>query len=151
MKIENNIPEHNDSTIRKDFFDFLEERDYSLSYKMPFMLSFIKNLNSVGDADIDQVLKDYTAFYQDRIDKGLPVDRRTCPYTEETLKDLKFIKRNMLTNPFEKFERKRFMYYSKELGIVSMNHALFEALTEEDFQAVRDQMYEDLENYYEKV
>ena len=32
-----------------------------------------------------------------------------------------------------------------------MNHALFEALTEEDFQAVRDQMYEDLENYYEKV
>lgn len=29
----------------------------------------------------------------------------------------------MLTNPFEKFERKRFLYYSKDLGVISMNHA----------------------------
>ena len=151
MKIENNIPDHNDSTIRKDFFDFLEERDYSLSYKMPFMLSFLKNLNAVGDADIDMILKDYTAFYQNRIDRGLPVDRKTCPYTAETLKDSKFIKRNMLTNPFEKFERKRFMYYSKDLGIISMNHALFEALSGEDVERVRRQMRGDLEDYYQKI
>ena len=151
MKVENHIPDHNDDTIRKDFFDFLAERDYSLSYKMPFLLAFIKNLNSVGDASIDSVLKDYVAFYQDRVEKGLPVDRKTCPYTEETLKDDKFIKRNMLTNPFEKFERKRFMYYSKELGTLSMNHALFGALSEEDFEAVRAQMREDLKDYYQKI
>ena len=151
MKAENNIPDHNDDTIRKDFFDFLAERDYSLSYKMPFLLAFIKNLNSVGDASIDSVLKDYVAFYQDRVEKGLPVDRKTCPYTEETLKDDKFIKRNMLTNPFEKFERKRFMYYSKELGTLSMNHALFGALSEDDFEVVRVQMREDLDDYYRKL
>lgn len=42
-----NIKEHNDNTIKQDFFDFLEERDYSLSYKMPFMLSFIKAVTAV--------------------------------------------------------------------------------------------------------
>lgn len=31
----------------------------------------------------------------------------------------------MLTNPFEKFERKRFLYYSKDLSVISMNHALY--------------------------
>ena len=37
------IKEHNNDTIKQDFFEFLEERDYSLSYKMPFLLAFVKN------------------------------------------------------------------------------------------------------------
>lgn len=142
------IPEHTEETIKKDFFDFLEERDYSLSYKMPFLLSFLKNMNSIGDANIEIVLDDYIAFYEDRIVRGLPVDRHSCPYNEETLKDRKLIKANMLTNPFEKFERKRFLYHSKDLGMISMNHALFSQMEEADFQRVKEQMLEDVRNYY---
>ena len=142
------IQEHNDDTIRDDFFAFLEERDYSLSYKMPFLLSFIEHMDTIGDAKIEDVLTDYIAFYQDRIDKGLPVDRPSCPYNAETLKDRKMIKSSMLTNPFEKFERKRFMYYSKDLGVISLNHALMAKMSGEDWENVKGQMREDLERYY---
>ena len=151
IREENNIPEHTEETIKTDFFDFVEERDYSLSYKMPFLLSFLKNMNEIGDAKIDNVLTDYIAFYQDRIDKGLPVDRSSCPYNAERLKDRKYIKSNMLTNPFEKFERKRFLYYSKDLNVISMNHALFIKMSKQDFEKVKVQMEEDLEKYYERV
>lgn len=144
-----NIQEHNDETVRDDFFEFLEERDYSLSYKMPFLLSFIDHMDTIGDAKIEDVLTDYIAFYQDRIDKGLPVDRPSCPYNAETLKDRKMIKSSMLTNPFEKFERKRFMYYSKDLGVISLNHALLAKMSGEDWERVKGQMREDLERYYE--
>ena len=143
-----NIQEHNDDTIKDDFFAFLEERDYSLSYKMPFLLSFIDHMDTIGDAKIEDVLTDYIAFYQDRIDKGLPVDRPSCPYNAETLKDRKMIKSSMLTNPFEKFERKRFMYYSKDLGVISLNHALMAKMRGEDWERVTGQMREDLERYY---
>lgn len=143
-----NIQEHNDDTVRDDFFAFLEERDYSLSYKMPFLLSFIDHMDTIGDAKIEDVLTDYIAFYQDRIDKGLPVDRPSCPYNAETLKDRKMIKSSMLTNPFEKFERKRFMYYSKDLGVISLNHALLAKMSEGDWERVKRQMKEDLERYY---
>lgn len=143
-----NIQEHNDDTVRDDFFAFLEERDYSLSYKMPFLLSFIDHMDTIGDAKIEDVLTDYIAFYQDRIDKGLPVDRPSCPYNAETLKDRKMIKSSMLTNPFEKFERKRFMYYSKDLGVISLNHALLGKMSEGDWERVKGQMREDLERYY---
>ena len=143
-----NIQEHNDETVRDDFFAFLEERDYSLSYKMPFLLSFIDHMDTIGDAKIEDVLTDYIAFYQDRIDKGLPVDRPSCPYNAETLKDRKMIKSSMLTNPFEKFERKRFMYYSKDLGVISLNHALLAKMSGEDWESVKRQMREDLERYY---
>ena len=147
-RVELGIQEHDDSTIRQDFFDFMEERDYSLSYKMPFMLSFIKHVDEIGDAKIDDVLDDYIAFYQDRVDRGLQVDRSTCPYNANTLKDRKTICRNMLTNPFEKFERKRFLYYSKDLSVISMNHALFGQLTADDWDTIKKQLKEDLVNYY---
>ena len=62
IREENNIPEHTEETIKTDFFDFLEERDYSLSYKMPFLLSFLKIMNEIGDAKIDNVLTDYNCF-----------------------------------------------------------------------------------------
>lgn len=148
---EMNIQEHNDETVRDDFFAFLEERDYSLSYKMPFLLSFIDHMDTIGDAKIEDVLTDYITFYQDRIDKGLPVDRPSCPYNAETLKDRKMIKSSMLTNPFEKFERKRFMYYSKDLGVISLNHALLAKMSEGDWERVKGQMREDLERYYKQV
>jgi len=145
------IKEHSDKTIKADFFEFLEERDYSLSYKMPFMLAFIKYKDSIGDAKIDEVLDDYIAFYQDRLDRGLQVDRSTCPYNDEMLKDRKAICRNMLTNPFEKFERKRFLYYSKDLSVISMNHALYSQMEETDWERVRKQLQEDIKNYYSEM
>lgn len=151
IRQELNIPIHTDETIKQDFFDFLEERDYSLSYKMPFLLSFLKNMNSIGDARIEDVLTDYINFYSDRISKGLPVDRPSCPYNKTTLKDRKLIKKNMMTNPFEKFERKRFLYHSEDLGVISMNHALFSRMEEDDFRRVEEQMRKDLRNYYNNL
>ncbi len=151
IRREMKIPIHNDDTIRSDFFAFLEERDYSLSYKMPFLISFINHMDDSGAAVINDVLDDYIAFYQNRLDHGLMVDRKTCPFTLEMLKDRKAILRNMLTNPFEKFERKRFLYYSKDLSLISMNHALYSTLSASDKKQVISQMKADLEDYYRKL
>ena len=108
-------------------------------------------MDVIGDAKIEDVLTDYIAFYQDRICRGLPVDKSTCPYSAERLKDRKFIKSNMMTNPFEKFERKRFLYQSKDLGVISMNHTLFSKMTKQDFEKVEQQMKEDLNHYYKEM
>ena len=77
-----------------------------------------------GDAKIDEVLEDYIAFYQDRLDRKLPVDRASCPYNSDSLKDL---------------------------SIISMNHSLFSKLTNEDFTRIKKQMEDDLKNYYAEM
>lgn len=59
--------------------------------------------------------------------------------------------KHMLTNPFEKFERKRFLYYSKDLSVISMNHALYSQMEAEDWNRVRTQLQEDLKNYYSEI
>lgn len=61
------------------------------------------------------------------------------------------MRNSMFTNPFEKFERKRFMYYSKDLGQVSLNHALLSRLSANDLDAIRAQMHSDLEDYYARL
>ena len=119
------IKEHNDATIKEDFFAFLEERDYSLSYKMPFLLAFIRHVDSIGDAKIEEILEDYIAFYQDRITRGLPVDRSTCPYNETMLQDKKdnaekYADQTRLRN----LERKRLPVLFERSECNLMNHAL---------------------------
>ena len=150
VRMELGIPVHDDGTIRKDFLAFLEARDYALSYKMPFLLSFLDHMDPLtGGAQLDDVVEGYSDFYRDRLARGLPVDRASCPYTKETLADPKYMRASMLRNPFEKFERKRFLYHSRDLGAISMNHALLARLTDEDLAAIRAQMRADLEAYYE--
>ena len=61
------------------------------------------------------------------------------------------MQRSMLTNPFEKFERKRFLYYLNDLSVISMNHALYSQMEAGDWERVRRQMEEDLAEYYAKV
>ena len=146
-----NIPEHNEKTLHKDFFDFLEQRDYTLSYKMPFLLSLLKNANSIGEAKIDYVLKDYIQCYKDRLNLNLPVDKKSCPYASEFLKNEKLCKENMITNPFEKFERKRFMFISKDLGIIAINSALWDSFSKNDILKIKTQLLEDLRNYYKNL
>lgn len=131
QQIENFIQENKETILAGNILTENTESD-QIGDKMPFLLSFIDHMDTIGDAKIEDVLTDYIAFYQDRIDKGLPVDRPSCPYNAETLKDRKMIKSSMLTNPFEKFERKRFMYYSKDLGVISLNHALLAKMSEGD-------------------
>lgn len=147
-QVENNS---SDDTIKQEFFEFLEKRNYTLSYKMPFLLSFIKNLNSVGDANVEDVLDDYIEFYSNRVAQGLPIDRVSCPYSSEKLKDRKLIRASMIANPCEKFEKRGFLHYSKDTGTISMNHTLFNEMQKEDFIRVKRQMLEDIENYYKKI
>ncbi|MBQ9001659.1 MAG: hypothetical protein IJ087_07390 [Eggerthellaceae bacterium] len=51
------IPVHDDGTIRDDFFTFLEERDCSLSYEMPFPLSFIADRLATAAVAIGHLLR----------------------------------------------------------------------------------------------
>lgn len=150
-KKELGIKNHDETTILQDFFDFLEMRDYTFSYKMPFLLSFLKNMDQTGDAKIEDVLFDFIKFYENRLNAKLSVERKNCPFTKDYISDKTKMRQNMLSNPFEKFERKRFLYYSKDLSIISMSTALFEQLDERKIKAVKNQMLLDMEHYFKNL
>lgn len=142
---------HDEETMKEDFFAFIDEKSYTFSFKIIFMLAMLKHVDSHGEANIDTIAEEYRAFYQRRHAHQLPVDRPSCIYTEEFLSDLVEVKRNMLANPFEKFERKRFVHYVKDLSLIAFNPILFEKLSGEERSSLIALLYTHLSEYYEEL
>lgn len=150
IRLAKGLKEHTEATIVEDFWEFLAERSYSYSYKMVFLLALLKQADSTGDAEITGVLSAYREFYLNRIRENKTVDRPGSPYHDpEFLMDDKALTNSLLSNPFEKFERKRFFYYAKDLKKISIHHRLWEDLTHRGgLEKLRRQMQEDLIHYY---
>jgi hypothetical protein len=147
------LKEHTELTIVEDFWQFIEGGDYTFSYKMYFILALLKLADSTGEADIDMITKEYQKLYIERYNSGLVVDRKNCPYMNiEYLNDEAEMKRSMLNNPFEKFERKRFFYNAKDLKKLSIHHRIWEDLQKnEGMLRLKNKMNEDLEKYYKAL
>ncbi len=146
------LKEHNEETRLDDFREFLEKRDYTFSYKMIFLLAFLKVRNERNEAGLPDILSLYKHFYTGLLSTYGRNERDKCPYNRsEYLDDEKGLQRNLLANPFEKFERKRFFYHCRDLNYIAMDPVLAEKLTREDYRSVTNQMVDDLREYYKKL
>jgi superfamily II DNA or RNA helicase len=154
IRKQKNLRVHDETTQYDDFYEFLGERDYTFSYKIIFLLSLLTTGNPRGEGQLDDVAALYSGFYQDRLSQHLPVDRTASPYNRrEVLEDPAEIKQSILANPFEKFERKRFMHHCKDLAYIAWHTALWSRLKEShtDRQRIFKQMAEDLLGYYKNL
>ena len=104
-----------------------------------------------GEVNKDNLIDEYSAFYKDRIERNLQVDRSGCVYDMEYLNDRTKMKKSILDNPFEKFERKRFVYFSKDLNILSFNPNLWSKLTDEIKDKIISKERKFLEDYYKNM
>ena len=145
------LKKRDENTILEDFWEFIEEGSYSLSYKIIFMLSLIKNLEKDGEADFEKVKIDYIAYYKKRLEDNLPVDKKSCPYNLDYLNSDKDMIRNIISNPFEKFERKRFLYYGKDVKNIGFSFYLWQKVDSEFLQKLKEKMVEDCKKYYKTL
>lgn len=144
---------HNEETQYEDFFEFLKEGDYVYSYKMIMLLSFLAIADKNGECNLDSLVRLYSVFYLTRLKLNLPVDRETCPYKSlEYLEDINSIKKSILQNPFEKYERKRFMYHCKDLNHVAFSPSLWSKINNNtDIPKIKELQFNDLIKYYENL
>jgi superfamily II DNA or RNA helicase len=153
---------HNDETILKDFVDFIDENTLTFSFKLIFILGMLNLCDEEGEVNLDKLLDYYISFYKDRLDRNLPVDKPNCVYTKEYLGDRTKMKKSLLDNPFEKFERKRFVYYSErnkdkkekdyiDLNILAFNPKLYENITKELKKELINKLEGFLSDYYKNL
>ena len=146
-----NLKEHNESTQYEDFYDFIGEGNYTFSYKMIMVLSMLKIVDNNGECNLDELTEGYRYFYKQRLDSSLPVDREKSPYSNASyLNDDSKLKNSILANPFEKFERKSFMYHSKDLNHISFSSNLWKRVNSET-NRIKKMFFDDLIEYYEQL
>ena len=73
----------------------------------------------------------YANFYKQLQQEFGQAEQDKNPLNDkERLNDTAYLTRSLLANPFEKFERKRFIYHAKDLNIISFDSVLWEKLDE---------------------
>ena len=106
------------------FMDMVKQMTMSYSYKPVFLLSMLKNMDETGSAKLADVAADFARYYEERREKGLPPEKKTCIFTKGgyTPKDVEQL---ILRMPFRRFEDMHAVHHAKQLGTIQFYKALF--------------------------
>jgi superfamily II DNA or RNA helicase len=144
-------PKLDEHSIRDRFLDFIRAMDMALSYKPVMLLALLDTVDEHGRALAREVARRFQQFYRDRKAAGLVVERpgsRKVPVDEL---DETAAQRLMLSMPFEKFERRQFLRYDRDLAYLRFDPRLWRQLGPEDREQIRALCRQSIETYYERL
>jgi len=111
----------------------------------------LKYADKTGEVSLSLLRDDYQSFYKSLLVKYGKAEKSNSPLNNEKfLNDKQLLSKSILQNPFEKFERKNFMYHSKDLDKLAFDPVLWEKLESGDIELIKEQMLEDGRSYFDK-
>ena len=129
------------------FMKFIETMDMSFSYKPVLLKAIYEYMDSNGRVALPDVVDYFIDFYEDRKAHGMIAEKSTSIYQKGgyTRKD---VEKNILSNPFKRFEDMRFLMRCKDVETIEVNPIIFRKLTREDWLHIVDVCDKSLEKYY---
>ena len=129
------------------FMKFIETMDMSYSYKPVLLKAIYEYMDTSGRVALPEVVDYFIDFYEDRKAHGMIAEKSTSIYQKGgyTRKD---VEKNILSNPFKRFEDMRFLMRCKEVETIEVNPIIFRKLTREDWLHIVDVCDKSLEKYY---
>jgi type I site-specific restriction endonuclease len=135
------------ANMKDKFMDMVKTMDMSFSYKPVLLKAMLEHIDENGRVRIEDIVDYFIAFYSDRKNKGLLVEKKNSIFCKEgfTRKD---VERNIFANPFKRFEDMRFMKRCRDIEYVEFNRHVFRKLTKEDVEWIKEHCDKKLEEYY---
>ena len=129
------------------FMKFIETMDMSFSYKPVLLKAIYEYMDSNGRVALPDVVDYFIDFYEDRKAHGMIAEKPNSIYQKGgyTKKD---VEKNILSNPFKRFEDMRFLMRCKDVETIEVNPIIFRKLTREDWLHIVDVCDKSLEKYY---
>lgn len=92
----------------------------------------------------------FFSLYEDRKGHGMIAEKSTSIYQKSgyTRKD---VEKNILSNPFKRFEDMRFLMRCKNVETIEVNPIIFRKLTREDWLHIVNVCDKSLEKYYLRI
>ena len=119
------------ANMKDKFIDFVKTMTMSYSFKPVLLKAMLAHADEKGRVKLEDIVDYFIDFYEDRREKGLVVEKERSLYARGgyTRKD---VERNILSNPFKRFEDMRFMKRCRDVEYVEFNHHVFKRLTDEE-------------------
>lgn len=139
-----------DDSNRKDLFlDMARQMDMSYSYKPVLLKSVLIFADEKGRVKLSDIVTYFREFYEARRAAGLVVEKANSIYAKGGYTDAQ-VQRNILSNPFKRFEDMQMLYHTKTLGVIQVDESVWKKLTQEEKQEIERICDEKLEEYYQR-
>ena len=132
------------------FIDMVEKMTMDHSYKPVLLKAILTYADANGRAKISDIVSYFRAFYESRRTSGLIVEKEKSVYYYPGYTD-KQSERNILSNPFKRFEDMDMFHHTKTLGIIEVDPIVWKKLTDAEKKWIEAICDEKLEKYYQRI
>ena len=140
-----------DDSNRKDMFmDMIRQMDMSYSYKPVLMKAMMQYADDKGRIKLDDIVAFFKAYYESRREAGLIVEKKNSIFAKGGYTDKEAV-RNILSNPFKRFEDMQMIRHTKTLGIVQVDEAVWKHLSADEKDEIKSICDEKLEAYFSRL
>ena len=130
--------------------EMVGQMDMSYSYKPVLLKAIFANADNKGRVKLDDISAYFRSFYEERRSSGLVVEKPNSIFAKGGYTD-KDAQRNILSNPFKRFEDMQMLRHTKTLGIIEVEPTVWRNLTEEEKAEILEICEEKLEAYYNRI
>ena len=139
-----------DDSNRKDLFmEMIEQMDMSYSYKPILLKAILTHADATGRVKISDIVAYFRSYYESRRAAGLVVEKANSIYAKGGYTD-KHAERNILSNPFKRFEDMNMFRHTKTLGVIEVDATVWKKLTDAEKKWIEDVCEEKLGKYYSR-
>ena len=140
-----------DDSNRKDLFlDMVRQMDMSYSYKPVLIQAILRHADEKGRIRLEDIVGYFRAYYEGRRQAGLTVEKANSIFAKGGYTD-KQAERNILANPFKRFEDMQMVRHTRTLGIVQVDETVWKRLSGAEKEEIERICEEKLERYYARL
>ena len=138
-----------DSNRKELFLEMVRQMDMSYSYKPVLIKAILRHADEKGRIQLADIVAYFRAYYEGRRAAGLVVEKPNSLFARGGYTD-KEAERNILANPFKRFEDMQMLHHTRTLGIVQVDESVWKKLTAEEKAEMEKICEEKLVNYYKR-
>ena len=140
-----------DDGNRKDIFmGMIRQMDMSYSYKPVLVKAILVSADAKGRVKLDDLTAYFRSYYENRHAAGLPVEKASSIFAKGDYTD-KEAERNILVNPFKRFEDMQMLRHTKTLGVVQVDEAVWKRLSGDEKAEIETICEEKLNGYFQRL
>ena len=129
--------------------DMIKQMDMSYSYKPVLIKAVLAHADSKGRIKLDDITAYFRSFYESRRASGLTVEKANSIFAKGGYTD-KEAQRNILSNPFKRFQDMQMLRHTKTLGIIEVEPTVWKNLTDDEKNEIHNICDEKLDEYYNR-
>ena len=140
-----------DDSNRKDLFmDMIRKMDMSYSYKPVLIKAILRYADEKGQVRLEDIADYFRVYYEGRRAAGLVVEKANSMFAKGNYTNSE-AQRNILANPFKRFEDMQMLRHTRTLGIIQVDEAVWKRLGAEEKVEIEKVCEEKLEGYYRRL